>query len=499
MSPRTASAVILRSQSDQRLAAFAGAGSERAFEALVRRHRPELVVHCRRLLLSESSAEDAVQQTLLAAWQALRAGEEVQHPRAWLHRIAHRRALDARKRSGYDYAELQESLRGGELPQDELERRTVVRETLSGLAGLPELQRDVLLRTAVHGDSYETVASDLALPESTIRGMLARARGTLRAAATAITPGPLVAWAAAAQPAAPAAHGLAEGVGLGGSAGLAGLAAKLAAVSVVAGGVVGGVAHQRAEHRAHAAAVPAHSARTPPAVPGGAQAGAPALAPTAAPLALRAMPGPAPAGGGTPTRHGRSGPSDGSRGPESGGHGDRRHPEHGARPPAGAGTGEHGAALGPGGPGGRGDDAGGGRGGGGDHSGPGKAGRAPGGEDADIDLTAGAGDGHATVGGDRSGRQGSSGGGDDGAPSSGDGASGDGGDVAVAVPSAPVVPLLADPTSSEGGGGGSGGGPAARDEPIAIPVPAPADADADAGSGSGGSTSGGDRHGGDGP
>ncbi|MEA2305254.1 MAG: hypothetical protein QOH43_2534 [Solirubrobacteraceae bacterium] len=249
MTPPKPSAVILRAQSDQRLVALARSGSEAAFEALVRRHRHELVTHCRRLLLSEGRAEDAVQQALLSAWQALHAGDEVQHPRAWLHRIAHNRALDARKRSGYDHVELQASLQGGVLPQEEIERRTVVRETLAGLARLPELQRDVLLRTAVHGDSYDQVAHDLALPESTVRGMLHRARGTLRAAATAVTPGPLVAWAAAAQPAAPAVHGMAEGLTVGGSAGLAGLGAKLAAVTVVAGGVVGGLAGQQMGHR----------------------------------------------------------------------------------------------------------------------------------------------------------------------------------------------------------------------------------------------------------
>ncbi|MEA2341355.1 MAG: hypothetical protein QOG11_1432 [Solirubrobacteraceae bacterium] len=261
MTPPKPSAVILRAQSDQRLVALARSGSEAAFEVLVRRHRQELVTHCRRLLLSEGRAEDAVQQALLSAWQVLRAGDEVQHPRAWLHRIAHNRALDARKRSGYDHVELQASLQGGVLPQEEIERRTVVRETLAGLAKLPEPQRDVLLRTAVHGDSYDQVASDLALPESTIRGMVSRARGTLRAAATAVTPGPLVAWAAAAQPAAPVAHGVAESITLGGSAGLAGLGAKLAAVTVVAGGVVGGLAGQQAGHRPASSSAP-HGAST---------------------------------------------------------------------------------------------------------------------------------------------------------------------------------------------------------------------------------------------
>src|SRR6195952_5401035 len=116
MTPPKPSAVVLRAQSDQRLIALARVGSEAAFEALVRRHRHELVIHCRRLLLSEARAEDAVQQSLLAAWQALLAGEEVQHPRAWLHRIAHNRCLWGRKCSGDDHVTLQASLQGGGPP-----------------------------------------------------------------------------------------------------------------------------------------------------------------------------------------------------------------------------------------------------------------------------------------------------------------------------------------------------------------------------------------------
>lgn len=352
MTPPKPSAVILRAQSDQRLVALARSGSEAAFEVLVRRHRHELVTHCRRLLLSEGRAEDAVQQALLSAWQALRAGDEVQHPRAWLHRIAHNRALDARKRSGYDHVELQASLQGGVLPQEEIERRTVVRETLAGLAKLPEPQRDVLLRTAVHGDSYDQVASDLALPESTIRGMVSRARGTLRAAATAVTPGPLVAWAAAAQPAAPAAHGLAEGLTLGGSAGLAGLGAKLAAVTVVAGGVVGGLAGQQAGHRpasssaTHRASTQAHRP-----APHRAAAAAPAAvvaAPHATPVSLvtprrtaAVVHHPSGKTGGGQERHGAShgGPGSGSgsgsesgSGSGSGSGSDDRPADHPARP-----------------------------------------------------------------------------------------------------------------------------------------------------------------------
>ena len=81
------------------LTARARAGDQEAFRELVAPYQHELQVHCYRILGSAHDAEDALQETLLAAWRGLGGFEGRASVRTWLYRIATSRCLNALRAS----------------------------------------------------------------------------------------------------------------------------------------------------------------------------------------------------------------------------------------------------------------------------------------------------------------------------------------------------------------------------------------------------------------
>jgi len=177
-------------------------GDERAFARLVDPHRRELTVHCYRMLASAEDADDAVQETLLAAWRALATFEGRSSLRAWLYRIAtnvcirlaERRpprvlsfdAGPARDPLGdlgtptTDIAWLEPWIDSADDPADLISRReTIELAYIAALQHLPANQRAVLILRDVLDFSASETADLLDTSVASVTSALQRARQTL--------------------------------------------------------------------------------------------------------------------------------------------------------------------------------------------------------------------------------------------------------------------------------------------------------------------------------
>ena len=189
------------------LIALARAGDQDAFRKLVEPYRAELHIHCYRILGSVQDAEDALQETLLAAWRGLAGFEERASVRTWLYSVATNRALNmlraARRRPQVEMPpdlSLPEPSRNAEplwlepypdvLFASELaiapgpETRYEAKEAISlafvtALQLLPARQRAVLILRDVLGFRAAEVAEMLDSSVESVTSALKRARATL--------------------------------------------------------------------------------------------------------------------------------------------------------------------------------------------------------------------------------------------------------------------------------------------------------------------------------
>src|ERR687898_2796576 len=256
---RLARRPVLSTQSDERLVDLVRAGSDPAFETIVERYRRPLMRYVSRLLPPER-AEDVVQQSFVKGYEAMRRDAATLQLRPWLYRIAHNNALNALRDRGLRHAELDDRLDGVERPDQALERAQGLRELVVAVQALPARQRDAILLRELEGRSYEEIAAALGVTNGAVRQLLNRARHSLRTAAAAVTPWPLLSRLAAGESTEPVAVRVGEAFG---ASAVGAVAAKVCATALVTGAVIGGaaVSPRGAEEPGTADAVAAEEAK----------------------------------------------------------------------------------------------------------------------------------------------------------------------------------------------------------------------------------------------
>ncbi len=231
---RLAGSAVLACQSDDRLVRLVREGHERAFEAIVDRYRKQLLRFSSRIL-PESRSEDAVQQAFLNAHTGLLMSDEPVQLKPWLFAITRNAALNMLRQNGWNYDQIPLDFDGVPRPDQIFEQRIELQQTVAAMNELPDRQRNALVMRELEGRSYDEIARALGTGDGAVRQLLNRARGSLRAALSALIPPPLVARAAASLPQSDGRR-IAEVMSGFGAAGVA----KVGATALVAGSLVVG-------------------------------------------------------------------------------------------------------------------------------------------------------------------------------------------------------------------------------------------------------------------
>jgi RNA polymerase sigma factor (sigma-70 family) len=168
---------------DDELVAAVAAGDRAALELLYRRHAPWLAGRLAARTSSRELAEEALQDTFLAAWRGARAYHGTGEVPAWLWGIARRRLASLARRqprSSLSLDAVGERVDPAAGPEEAaLGRETSARIRLA-VAHLPDEQRAAITAVVYQGQTITQAALAAKVAEGTIKSRLHRARLHIR-------------------------------------------------------------------------------------------------------------------------------------------------------------------------------------------------------------------------------------------------------------------------------------------------------------------------------
>ena len=159
------------------------AGSQSAFEQIVRRYQRPIVSLIARMTGDWALAEDLAQETFVKAFRSLAAFDTTRRLSSWLFRIAHNTAIDAMRRNRPAQAAFDP---GDAAPEpatppgpDPIERRELGDALEAALSELRPDQRAAIVMRYENGLSFDEIGTVLGIPEVTARSHVHRARKEL--------------------------------------------------------------------------------------------------------------------------------------------------------------------------------------------------------------------------------------------------------------------------------------------------------------------------------
>ncbi len=179
------------SMTDEQLVKAYAAGSNDAFDTLLKRHQDRIYNYILRIIKNEDIANDIFQDTFVKAIQTIRQGRYTENGKfpAWISRIAHNLIID------YYRQERSENLQSADVTDvDVLNRKELCEETIEDIIisdqirsdvkylieELPELQREVLKMRYYQNLSFKEIAEITGVSINTALGRMRYAILNLR-------------------------------------------------------------------------------------------------------------------------------------------------------------------------------------------------------------------------------------------------------------------------------------------------------------------------------
>jgi RNA polymerase sigma-70 factor (ECF subfamily) len=169
---------------ESHLIARAAEGEAVAFELLTDLHRPGLYSLALKMLRNPDDANDAVQETILKAYRAIKEFDPERPLKPWLFRICSNCCVDVVRSRKRDTDSLDEHEHAIPDPRERIDERAgiAIRQSqlIEAMGRLPEKYRQIIFMRHFRHMEVNEIAHELNKPEGTIKSWLFRARAMLK-------------------------------------------------------------------------------------------------------------------------------------------------------------------------------------------------------------------------------------------------------------------------------------------------------------------------------
>ena len=171
--------------SDEELAVHIRSASPDDFRILIERYQQKLFRYALKYINDQDRAEDIVQEALVKIYQNLNNFDAKRTFSAWAYRITHNEVINnVRKNKNQvdidDDSWIPDLADDRPSPAEEFDKELSKKELHSAISQLPMKYRQILVLYYFQGCDYESIATILGIPISTVSTRMSRAKQKLK-------------------------------------------------------------------------------------------------------------------------------------------------------------------------------------------------------------------------------------------------------------------------------------------------------------------------------